>query len=93
MQGTIRRWTRLLTIAATVALLGRSLAAQGGETGFVPAGADDLVKENLPATPLVFAAYATVWVVLVIYVFTLWRRVRSAEREIADLNARLEARH
>jgi CcmD family protein len=78
-------------MGATVLLLAVTAAAQG-ESGFVPAKPEDLARENLPATPLVFGAYAIVWVVLVLYVFSLWRRITRAEREIAEVAAKLEAR-
>ena len=40
-------------------------------------------RETLPALPLVYAAYAFVWVVLIAYVFMLWRRIGRVERELA----------
>ena len=47
-----------------------------------------LGREQLPATPLVFAAYAFVWLALLAYIFFLWQRLRRAERDVADLSAR-----
>jgi CcmD family protein len=44
-------------------------------------------QEKLPGTPLVFAAYAFVWVALVAYVWLLWRRIGRVERELVDLAA------
>ena len=41
--------------------------------------------ESLPATPLVFIAYAFVWVVVFFYVITLWKRIGRVEREVRDL--------
>jgi CcmD family protein len=64
-------------------------AQQGGQEGFVPVSPGDLQQERLPATPLVFAAYAFVWVALVAYIFMLWRRLGRVERELAEVNARL----
>jgi CcmD family protein len=62
------------------------------QDGFVPVSPEDMGQEHLPATPLVFAAYATVWVALLLYVLTLWRRLGRVERELADVSAKLEAR-
>ena len=59
---------------------------------FVPVSPDDLDQEQLPAAPLVFAAYAFVWLALVTYVFVLWRRVVHVQRELADLTARVTTR-
>jgi len=71
------------------------VGAQGQQPaveGFVPVKPGDLVTEQLPAAPLVFAAYAFVWLALVTYVFALWRRVGRVERDLADVNARLQGR-
>jgi CcmD family protein len=81
----------------TVVLAAATLAAQTvppGQEGFRPATPEDLAagQEHLPATPLVFGAYAIVWLVLVIYVLSLWRRIARAEREVAEVRAKLEAR-
>ena len=89
---------RRLAAAALGAVLmwpGLVLAAQGqnpATEGFEPVKPGDLVTEQLPAAPLVFAAYAFVWLALVVYVFSLWRRMSRVERDLADVNARLQAR-
>ena len=46
--------------------------------------------EQLPAAPLVIAAYAFVWVALLVYVWSLWRRMTKLERELADLQRRVQ---
>jgi CcmD family protein len=46
-------------------------------------------QETLPAAPLVMTAYAFVWAVLLVYVWTVWRRLMKVEREIHDLSARI----
>jgi CcmD family protein len=45
--------------------------------------------EKLPAAPLLIAAYAVVWIVLAVYVWTLWRRFLRAERDLKQLASRL----
>ncbi|MFO7695288.1 MAG: CcmD family protein [Vicinamibacterales bacterium] len=45
--------------------------------------------EQLPAAPLLIGAYAFVWVALMVYVWSLWRRMTRLERELADLQRRL----
>ena len=57
---------------------------------FVPAS--QVPTETLPAAPLVFIAYAFVWVVLIGYVFALWRRLGRVERELAQVSSRIESR-
>ena len=67
-----------------------ALAQTPGTDGFVLAKPGDIQTERLPATPLVFGAYAIVWIVVTVYVLTLWRRTTKAEKELASLSARLE---
>lgn len=50
------------------------------QEGFVKAS--ELPTEVLPATPFVFIAYAFVWVALIGYVFSLWRKIGRVEREL-----------
>lgn len=67
--------------------------AQAGDpqAGFVPAK-DLPAQEQIPAAPLVMAAYAFVWAALLVYVWTVWRRLARVEREVHDLSARLASR-
>jgi CcmD family protein len=58
--------------------------------GFVPV--DQLPgQEELPAKPLVAAAYAVAWLAVLIYVFSIWKRLNTVEREMADVARRIEA--
>jgi CcmD family protein len=61
------------------------------QAGFVPVR-DLPEQEKLPAAPLLMAAYAFVWVALLVYVWTVWRRLMKVERDVKDLNARLTSR-
>lgn len=81
----------LLTLVLMAALLPGVLAAQPREAPdeFLPLGPGDL-PEELPAAPLVFAAYAIVWVVFGFYLFTLWRRVRQVDADLRTVTSRLE---
>jgi CcmD family protein len=63
-----------------------SLAAQAppGQGEFVPV--DQLPPtEQLPAAPLLIAAYAFVWLATAVYVWVVWRRLGRVEREMHDL--------
>ena len=65
--------------------------AQPGQTEFVPV--DELpAAEQLPAAPLVIAAYAFVWLAFLAYVFMTWRKVGKVEAEIGALSAQLAKR-
>ncbi|HEX7485259.1 MAG TPA: CcmD family protein [Vicinamibacterales bacterium] len=46
-------------------------------------------QEQLPAAPLLLTAYGFVWVVLLVYVWTIWRRLMKVEREMQVLSARV----
>ena len=60
-------------------------------SGFVPVK-ELPAQEKLPAAPLLIAAYGFVWAVLLIYVWTVWRRLMKVEREVHDLSTRLASR-
>lgn len=62
---------------------------QAATDGFVPMSAA-APREILPATPLVFYAYAFVWLALIVYVFTIWRRMARVEQDLADVQRRLK---
>ncbi len=54
------------------------------DTGLPPA------QERIPAAPLVMGAYAFVWVALLVYVWSIWRRIGAVQRELAELRRRTE---
>lgn len=60
------------------------------QEGFVPA--TTITKESLPATPLLYSAYGAVWVILILYVFVLARRLTKVERDLRDVSARMAKR-
>ena len=41
-------------------------------------------QEQLPAAPLVIAAYAVAWVRVFGYLWTIWRRLGRVERELTE---------
>lgn len=45
-------------------------------------------EEQIPAITLVATAYGFVWVAVLVYVWSLGRRLQAAEREIARLEAK-----
>jgi CcmD family protein len=60
------------------------------EQGFVPV-TNLPAQEQLPAAPLVMGAYAVAWVAVLLYLWSIWRRLSHVEREIASVNRRIEA--
>jgi len=72
--------------------IGAALVGAQQATGeFVPVPKGELGQETLPATPLVFIAYAFVWVAMIVYVITLMRRIGRVEHEVGDLRSKLRA--
>jgi CcmD family protein len=65
------------------------MALQQAQGEFVTMKPGEL-QEKLPATPLVFIAYAFVWVALAFYVFLMWRRLARVERDLADVRGKLQ---
>jgi CcmD family protein len=45
-------------------------------------------SDQLPAAPLLIAAYAAAWLIIVFYVWSLWRRLGRVEQELRTLSAR-----
>jgi CcmD family protein len=60
------------------------------EQGFVPLKNLPAQQEQLPAARLVMTAYAVAWIVVVLYLWSIWRRLAGVEREIAAVGRRLE---
>jgi CcmD family protein len=46
-------------------------------------------EEQLAAGPLLITAYAVVWIVIAVYLWTLWRRFLRAEQDVKSLASRL----
>src|SRR3954468_4008605 len=44
------------------------------------------VTEQLPAAPLLIAAYVFVWAAMLFYVWSLWRRLGKVERDISEVS-------
>ena len=92
MTEAARRWRRAALVLLLIAGLGGQVgqtvdAAQPAEQsvpdGFVPM--DDVPPEDqLPAAPLLAAAYIVVWVLAIGYLWTIWRRLGRVEKELAE---------
>jgi CcmD family protein len=88
----MKRIVLLLVLLALLpgAVLGAQQPAQpaANQEEFVPVSALPQA-EQLPAAPLLIGAYAFVWVALMVYVWSLWKRMRKLETELADLQRRV----
>jgi CcmD family protein len=84
----------LIRLAVTLGLVAGAAVAsfaqgQPAQDGFEPVSKLPAV-EQLPAAPLVIAAYAFIWLAMLAYVFMLWRRLASVDRELAALRRSIE---
>ena len=77
----------------TLFVMGGAAHAQQPPTppeGFVPQSS--LVpQEQLPAAPLVIAAYAVAWVAVFGYLWSIWRRIGRVELDLAEVSRRIAA--
>lgn len=83
---------RLLTTLSCVLLVSAPVLAlqqppNAGQGGFVPL--DSMPpKEQIPAAPLLLSSYAFFLVLMLFYLWTIWRRVSRVEKEMHDLERR-----
>ena len=86
-----------LLAAASVAALAPFASAQTAQpqgqaqTEFVPVN-ELPPQEQMPAAPLVIAAYAVAWIGIFIYLASIWRRLQKVDRELADVARRVAER-
>ena len=62
-----------------------------GQSEFVPVNQLP-PADQLPAAPLLITAYAFVWIVLMLYLWSIWRRLGKVELELRSLEQRGAAR-
>jgi hypothetical protein len=80
---------RRLSIALTSVLLTAStlFAQPAQQNEYVPI--DQLPpQETMPAAPLLIGAYILVWLGLMLYVWSIWRRLARVETEMQALQRR-----
>jgi|RhiMetdeSRZDD1v2_1073273.scaffolds.fasta_scaffold4118210_2 CcmD family protein len=90
-----------LLLVAGVLFVGRSglLVAEAqpadqteaAREGYVPVK-DLPAAEQLPAAPLVIGAYVFIWIGVMAYLWTIWRRLAAVDRELAVLRQTIERR-
>ena len=81
----------LLMVTALLVMPALSAAQPPAQEGFVPV--EQLPgQEEMPAAPLVAAAYGVAWAAVLIYVFSIWRRLATVEREMAEVSRRVASR-
>ena len=76
----------LIAVTSFVLLASSAFALQppAGQSGFVPVDSVPL-SDQLPAAPLLITAYAFVWLAVMVYLWTIWRRLNTVENEMRAL--------
>ena len=88
---SLRRLLIALTSFVLLAAPAFALQPPKGQSEFVPV--DTLpAADQLPAAPLLVIAYAFVWAVTLVYVWTIWRRMNKVETEMRALAQKLPNR-
>jgi CcmD family protein len=80
-----------LVAVFVVGLVGGVLAQGKPPEGFILMD-PNAQRESIPHAQLVFAAYAFVWLTLLAYVWTLWRRIVLVERDLVGVTQQLRER-
>ena len=98
----VNRIARILLLAVCLVSPGTSiLQAQGAQPRQPPVTAaqeeyvpiDELPdSEKMPAAPFLITAYVLVWGLLLLYVFSLWRRLGRVETELREARRTLGSR-
>lgn len=80
---------RIATAVASMLLLAAPLFAQAppGQSEFVPVNGVP-PSEQMPAAPLLITAYAVFLVLMIFYVWTVWRRLNKVEADMRALEQR-----
>jgi CcmD family protein len=71
----------------TQALFALGLQPPPNQGEFIPLN-ELPASEKLPAAPFLIAAYAFVWVAVMFYLWTIWRRLGKVETEMRALEQR-----
>ena len=93
---TFKMMVRLLALSGFLLTAGLPSVVSAQQTpasqdGFVPVDQLGDVKEELPATPLVAAAYGIAWAAVLFYIWSVWRRLNQVERDLSEVSRRLQA--
>ena len=88
---SFRRLLIALTSFVLLAAPAFALQPPKGQGEFVPVDAVPLA-DQLPAAPLLITAYAFVWIAVMVYVWTIWRRMNKVEDEMRTLAQKLPHR-
>jgi CcmD family protein len=85
---TVLVWMLLAAGPALARIDAQQPPPKAAQDEFVPI--DQLPpQEQLPAAPLLIAAYSVAWIAVAGYLFSIWRRLDRVDRDIAEVGRRL----
>ncbi len=87
MAGFKRVFFMLCALALTIAPAFAQQPSAGQQNEFVPVSQLP-TPEQMPAGPLVIAAYAFVWLAVLFYLWSIWRRINRVEADMRALQRR-----
>jgi CcmD family protein len=79
---------RILVMCAWLLLTGAAAHAQPQPPKDFVAVDETQPGEQIPAMPLIASAYGFIWVGVLVYVWSIGRRLQKVEGELADLETR-----
>jgi hypothetical protein len=87
----------LVVLMLAAGLAGFLTAAVGAQQPQSPGSQGEFVavkdlppQEHLAAAPLLISAYIVVWLALLVYLWTIWRRLGQVDRDLRSLSQRLD---
>jgi len=87
----LRRLLIALTSFVLVSVPALAMQPPKGQSEFVPV--DSLpAADQLPAAPLLVTAYAFVWIAVMVYLWSIWRRLNKVEDEMRALAQKVPRR-
>lgn len=90
MNGVMRAATTLILVLVMAVAAAHGEQPQPPQEEFIPL--DELPPgDQMPAAPLLIAAYAVVWAVVFVYLWSIWRRLSTVEQEMRELSRRADA--
>ena len=88
---SIRRLLIALTSCVLLASSAFAFQPPAGQSEFVPVDSVPLA-DQLPAAPLLVTAYAFVWLAVMVYLWSIWRRLNTVETEMRALAQKMPKR-
>ncbi len=85
--GTLKRLFVVFCSFVFLALSAQGFQVPTAQGEFIPVN-EVPVGDQLPAAPLLIAAYVFVWLALMFYLWSIWRRLSMVEKEMHALERR-----